>query len=42
LDSYSLKEISKLLDISTGTVKSRLFNARESLKQTLKNRNHEK
>ena len=42
LESYSLKEISKLLDISTGTVKSRLFNARESLKQTLKNRNHEK
>lgn len=36
LESYSLKEISKLLDLSTGTVKSRLFNARESLKQTLK------
>lgn len=42
LESYSLKEISKLLNLSTGTVKSRLFNARESLKQTLKNRTHEK
>lgn len=42
LESYSLKEISKLLDLSTGTVKSRLFNARESLKQILKNRHHEK
>jgi RNA polymerase sigma-70 factor (ECF subfamily) len=42
VESYSLKEISTLLDLSTGTIKSRLFNARESLKHTLKYRNHEK
>jgi RNA polymerase sigma factor (sigma-70 family) len=42
LESYSLKEISKLLDLSTGTVKSRLFKARELLKQTLKNGHHER
>ncbi len=42
LESYSLKEISKLLELPSGTIKSRLFNARESLKQTLKNRNYEK
>lgn len=35
-EDYSLKEISKLLHISEGTVKSRLFHAREKLKQTLK------
>ncbi|WP_298537251.1 sigma-70 family RNA polymerase sigma factor [uncultured Algibacter sp.] len=33
---YSLIEISSLLDISVGTVKSRLFHARERLKQILK------
>ena len=36
LENYSLKEISGILDISEGTVKSRLFNAREHLKETLK------
>ncbi|MEN8788421.1 MAG: RNA polymerase sigma factor [Flavobacteriaceae bacterium] len=33
---YSLKEISTILDISVGTVKSRLFHAREKLKLNLK------
>ncbi len=33
---YSLKEIGNILDISTGTVKSRLFHAREKLKTILK------
>jgi len=35
-ETYSLKEISEILDISTGTVKSRLFHAREKLKIILK------
>jgi len=39
---YSLKEISQILEISVGTVKSRLFHAREKLKSILKNRNYEK
>ncbi len=42
LEDYSLKEISEFLKISCGTVKSRLFHAREKLKKTLKNRNNEK
>ncbi|WP_055443170.1 RNA polymerase sigma factor [Lacinutrix himadriensis] len=42
LEEYSLKEISKTLDISLGTAKSRLFYAREKLKTILKNRNYEK
>ena len=37
VEEYSLKEISKTLSISVGTVKSRLFHAREKLKQQLKN-----
>jgi RNA polymerase sigma-70 factor (ECF subfamily) len=41
LKDYSLKDISNELNISTGTVKSRLFKARESLKQTLKHRTYE-
>jgi RNA polymerase sigma-70 factor (ECF subfamily) len=36
LESYSIKQISELLKISAGTTKSRLFHAREKLKQTLK------
>ena len=36
LEEYSLKEISTFLNISTGTVKSRLFKAREKLKSILK------
>lgn len=35
-ESYSLKEISSMLNISIGTAKSRLFHAREKLKQLLK------
>lgn len=42
VESYSLKEISEILNISVGTVKSRLFQAREKLKLILKNRNYEK
>ena len=38
IEDYSLKEISKTLQISVGTAKSRLFHAREKLKLTLKNR----
>lgn len=41
VQNYSLKEISVLLNISLGTCKSRLFHAREKLKQILKNINHE-
>lgn len=37
---YTLKEISEILNISVGTIKSRLFHAREKLKSTLKNRNY--
>jgi len=33
---YSLREISGILDVSVGTVKSRLFHAREKLKRILK------
>lgn len=40
-ESYSLKEISELLQISVGTAKSRLFHAREKLKNSLKHRNYE-
>ena len=36
IESYSIKKISEMLDISAGTTKSRLFHAREKLKQTLK------
>jgi len=36
VEDYSLKEISNILKISTGTVKSRLFHAREKLKENLK------
>ena len=41
VETYSLKEISDVLNISTGTVKSRLFHAREKLKKILKHRNYE-
>ncbi|TBN06774.1 sigma-70 family RNA polymerase sigma factor [Hyunsoonleella flava] len=40
-EDYSLKEISETLNISVGTAKSRLFHAREKLKQLLKNYNYE-
>lgn len=34
-DNFSLTEVSKILDISVGTAKSRLFNAREHLKKLI-------
>ncbi len=37
IENYSLKQISSLLDLSKGTVKSRLFYAREKLKIIIKN-----
>ena len=40
-EEYSLKDISKTLNISVGTVKSRLFHAREKLKLILKQKNYE-
>lgn len=36
IEQYSLKEITDILEISIGTVKSRLFHAREKLKTILK------
>jgi len=36
IEAYSLREISEILDISVGTVKSRLFHSREKLKNILK------
>ena len=41
-EEYSLKEISEILEISPGTVKSRLYHAREKLKTILKKEDHEK
>ncbi|NNK61050.1 MAG: sigma-70 family RNA polymerase sigma factor [Flavobacteriaceae bacterium] len=40
-ENYSIKEIGNLLDISVGTTKSRLFHAREKLKQHLKSGTYE-
>ena len=42
LEDYSLKEISKITHASVSTVKTRLFRAREKIKDELKKRNHEK
>jgi len=41
IESYSLKQISDLLNIAVGTAKSRLFHAREKLKKTLKQIDYE-
>ncbi len=41
-EQYSLNEISTILDLSMGTVKSRLYHAREKLKSLINNRSHEK
>lgn len=40
-ESYNQNEISEILNISKGTVKSRLFYAREKLKTIIKYRNYE-
>jgi RNA polymerase sigma-70 factor (ECF subfamily) len=40
-ESCSLKEIGEILNISKGTVKSRLFYAREKLKSIIKKERHE-
>ena len=37
LDNLSIKEISKVLEINVGTIKSRLYYARESLKELIDN-----
>lgn len=37
LENLSLREISKVLNVPEGTIKSRLFYARENLKKILKN-----
>ena len=42
LEELTIKEISKIMQLPLGTIKSRLFNAREKLKIILKNRYHEK
>lgn len=42
IQEYKLHEIAEILSVSKGTVKSRLFYAREKLKSLLKNRNYEK
>lgn len=41
MEEFTIKQISDVLNISAGTIKSRLFTARESLKTILKNRNYE-
>ncbi|MGF1670650.1 MAG: RNA polymerase sigma factor [Balneolaceae bacterium] len=35
LENLSVKEIGSVLELSTGTVKSRLFHARENLKNII-------
>lgn len=42
LEEQSLKQIGKILSLPEGTVKSRLFYAREQLKKKYKELNHEK
>ena len=42
LEAYSIKEIGEIMHVATGTIKSRLFNARENLKLIIKNKSHEK
>jgi len=41
LENLTLKEVSHVLGIPEGTIKSRLFTARESLKEILKTQNEE-
>lgn len=41
LENLSLREISKVLEIPEGTIKSRLFHARENLKEMINSKNEE-
>ncbi len=41
VEGYSVKQISKIVNVSAGTVKSRLFTAREKLKTIINNRKYE-
>ena len=38
-DDYSVSDIAKILKLPAGTVKSRLFNARKKLKETMESKN---
>ncbi len=40
-EEYTIEEISGILNIKTGTVKSRLFRARRQLKETIERMNHD-
>lgn len=42
IEEYTMKEMSEILEIAVGTVKSRLFHAREKLKTILKTVTNEK
>ncbi len=40
IEEYTIREISELINVSVGTIKSRLFTAREKLKLILKNKDY--
>ena len=42
VEEYKINQIAEILSIAKGTVKSRLFTAREKLKSTLKHKNYER
>ncbi|MFT7626972.1 MAG: RNA polymerase sigma factor (sigma-70 family) [Ulvibacter sp.] len=42
LEEYTIKEIGEIMHLPVGTIKSRLFNAREKLKLIIKIKSHEK
>jgi len=42
LEGYTIQEISEILSLSKGTIKSRLFYARESLKKVIKKYSYER
>ncbi|MFD0860944.1 RNA polymerase sigma factor [Sungkyunkwania multivorans] len=42
IEEYSLREIGEILNISVGTVKTRLFRAREKLRTIIKTKHYEK
>lgn len=41
LEDFSIKQISDIMQLPSGTIKSRLFTAREKLKIIIKSKNHE-